>query len=328
MKELLWKSIRRGLFFSAILFSVYIPFAFFLSNFLNVQTGLIVLTGFFIFYVFMFPVTRGMLQGRKKFKALGLNLILESATKVLFSIILVYLGWKVYGVIIALIISWIIMFFFSFRFLKEVTSARSEKGEFDKIYSSSIPVIVAMTSIVLMYSLDIIFARGFFPPQKAGEFAFVALIGKTILFVSSAVGKAMFPLSSEEFEKGQRSGGLLKKSLFLVGLIASAAVTVFFLFPKQIIWLVSLGSTQYLEAYPLLFKLGASYALLSISNILLLYRLSIHKLNRAAYFLLVFAVLEIILLLTMRSNLEEFTQGIFISNIAMFLYSVWISFTK
>lgn len=324
IKSLLFRSMKKSLLFSAIIFLLSLPIFYFLSNFLKISFFLMLLTSLFIFYVFTFPITRGIIQGQKKFMSLGLNLTLESLIKAIFAILFVALGLKVYGAMFAVIVGWLISFFLSFFIIKDILKAKKEEEKFGRIYRTNIPVIIAITSIVLMYSLDIILARRFFLPQNAGEFAFVSLIGKVIFFVSAAIGKALFPISSEEFARGKKTHELFKKSLVIVSLIASIALFFYLLFPKEIIYLISLGSDQYLAAASILFVTGLSYSFLSITNIIILYKLSIDKISNKAYYLLIFPLFQVILFFLFHSSLSEFAISLLVSNSLMLFYSLYL----
>jgi len=321
-KDLMFRSLKKSALLSLVMFILFIPLSLFLSDFLKIDIWLVLLIGLFIFTVFIMPVMRGIIQGRKKFSSLGLNFVLESICKVILSILLVLLGWKVYGAMTAVLLASVFAFVISLVPLKEIIHSKRERGEFNNIYKTNLPLIIATISIVLMYSIDIILARRFFSPEIAGQFAFVSLIGKVIIFVSSSIGKTMFPLSAEEFEKGNKTSKLLKKSLILVSIMAAISLILYSIFPKEIVFIVSLGSSQYLETAHILFTLGLSYSLISIANVIVLYKLSTNRIRKSAYFLLSFAILEVILLSLFNSNIVEFSISLLFSSLLIFLYSL------
>lgn len=324
MKDLAYRSLRRGVFFSLVMFLVFLPLAFFLSEILKISFWTIAFTGLFIFFVFSVPIIRGILQGRKKFLGLGVNLVIEGGVKFIFALVLVLAGAAVYGALVGVLIGSLVGFFIAFSVVREVFSSKREYSNFENVYSTNLPVLLAVTSIVLMYSLDIILARAFFRPEVAGQYAFVSMIGKTILFVSLAVGKAMFPLSSEGFENGRKTSGLLKKSVILVAMISAVALLFFLLFPQQVIRIISLGSGQYLAASNILFITGVSFSLISFANIALTYNLSIRKKSNYS-FLIGIIVLEVILLSIFHSSLLEFSLALLFSSAIMFLYSLFLA---
>ena len=324
IKDLFFRSAKKGIKFAGILFILLILLSFALSYLLKIEFWLLAVTSLSIFFIFLTPISRGILQGRKKFAFLGLNLVIESFVKVILALLLVFAGWKLYGAISAVIIGSIMAFFLAFFAISDIIKAKRERAEFYKIYEANLPILIAMVSIVLMYSLDIIFARAFFSPQNAGEFAFVSLIGKVIIFVSASIGKALFPLSSEGFEKGKNTSSLFKKALLLVICIAFAALLIYYFFPEEIITIISLGSPQYLGGAGILFIISLAYAFLSISNIIILYKLSINKIVKKAYFLLFFVLAEVVLISIFHENLIEYSISLLVSNLLIFLYSLFL----
>lgn len=322
MKELIYRSMKRGFLFSCLIFVLFLPVAFFLSIYLKIEFFLIAITGLFIFYVFFVPIMRGVIQGRKKFKELGWTMVVESLSKVILAVIFVLIGLKVYGAIIGFVIAGVIAFFVSVLFIKEVFASKKENESFAGVYSSGLNVSLVITSIVLMYSLDILFARKFFSPELAGKYAFVSMIGKTILFTSLAISKTLFPLSSENFESGKKTFSLFKKAILLVSLIAVAALLLFLFFPIFVIKIVSLGSLQYTDASEILFIIGLAFSMTAISNVIFTYNISINKMKKSSCFLLFFVLLQIVLLNIFNSSLLEFSLALLVVNFIMFLYAL------
>ncbi|MDD5086274.1 MAG: oligosaccharide flippase family protein [Candidatus Nanoarchaeia archaeon] len=328
IKDLLFRSLGKGAVFSLIVFLIFLFISIFLSSWLNINFYLLGITGIVIFFSFLIPITRGVMQGTKKFKRMGLNMIMEAILKVIITIALVFFGLRTYGAIGGVVIALLLAFILSFSLIKNIVASTRKKVDFGKIYSYNLPSLVAITSIVLMYSLDILLARRFFSPELAGQYAFVSLIGKAIVFANLAVGKAMFPLTSEKFEKGSETKSLFKKSIGFVFLISGIALALYFLFPEFVIRILSLGSTKYLAASNVLFLLGLAFTFTSFSNIMILYNLSIGKMKKSAYFLLSFVVIEIVLLCIFNSNILEFSVSVMLTNLIMFVYSLFFTVKK
>src|SRR3989344_2547687 len=140
IKYLLFKSIRKIGIISIFLFLAYVPTALILGYFTKINSSLIAFTGILIFGILIIPVTRGVLQGRKKFKSLGWNMIFESIFKLALAVIFVLLGFKVYGAISGVILGLLLALLFSFFLIKEVLNAEIKKTKIEKIYSYSFPV--------------------------------------------------------------------------------------------------------------------------------------------------------------------------------------------
>lgn len=324
IKDLLLRGLKKGFIFSIFVFLVFVFLAIFLSMLLKIEFLLIFLTGILIFSSFEMPVLRGVLQGKKKFAGLGINLILESSIKVIFSILLVFWGVKVYGAMWGVLIGAAFAFLIGFFMVKDVLKGKRRSADFKGVYRYNLPMLISIISIVLMYSLDIILAKAFFSPRIAGQYAFVSLIGKTILFVSLAVGKTMFPISSERFAKGKKTHDLFKKSIIMVSLISVFALFFYFFFPEFVIKIISLWSTQYIEASNILFILGLAFSFTAVTNIVLLYGLSINKIKNSSFLFLLFVVSEVFLLYLFKSSILSFSISLMGINFVMMILSIYL----
>jgi len=322
VKFLFFKSLKKSVIISFIIFLVLIPITIFLSAFLKIDFFLFLITCSLIFFILSLPVLRGILQGRKKFFSLGSNMILEGFIKVIFSIFLVFAGWKVYGAISAVLISILLAFIFGFFFIKEIMKTKEEKVEFKGIYSYSTPFLISILAIVLIYSLDIILAKRFFSSEIAGKYAVASMLGKMIFFGTFAISKAMFPLSSESYENGKKTLFLLKKSLKIVFLISGIALLAFLFFPSLIIRI--LFGSAYMGVSGILFIIGLSLTILSFTNLIVLYGLSINKIKKNSFYLLIFVILEIALLSIFHSSLLQFSLVFLTVNCLMLLYSLMV----
>ena len=89
IKCLMIKSLKKGFISGLGVFIILIPVSFFISQFLNINFWLIVITNCFIFSAFSIPITRGILQGRKKFGVFGGSIVIESILKISFGILLI-----------------------------------------------------------------------------------------------------------------------------------------------------------------------------------------------------------------------------------------------
>ena len=319
---LIKKSTRKALRVSFIFFILFLPIGFFLSYFLDINFYLLILTSFLIFYSFLIPICRGALQGMKKFADLGLNMVLEGFFKVLFSIILVIGGLKVYGAIGGMIIGAVIALILILLNLRKTLGYKEEKTAFPGIYGYSLPIFVSIISIVLIYSLDMLLAKRFFSPEIAGNYAVISMLGKIILFGTFSIGKTMFPLSSEKYERGEKSSQLLKKSIMIMFVCSSLVLLIYLLFPKLIITL--LFGPDYIGSANILFIIGLTYTFISFSNLIILYRLSLNRIKKSSLMLPVFVILQIILLSIFHSTLIEFSIAFLIVSFLMFLYNLLV----
>ena len=318
IKFLMRTSLKKGFVFSCLAFAVSMILALFLSKFLKINFWLILITNITIFASFSSPITRGVLQGRKKFGSLGNSLLIASTLKLFFAVSLVILGFKVFGAITGTVVGIFAGLVFSFYFNKDILSIKEEKTSFDRIYSKSIPYFNAMFAILLMFSLDIIFAKRFFSAELAGKYAVLSMIGKIIFLGTIAVGTAMFPLTSEKSDTKKDSSGLFKKSLLIVILLCIIAVIIYALFPELIIKI--LYGSKYIDMAPYLIYSGIAFSFLSLSNLVLIYGLSMNRLRKSMY-LFIFLGIEIVLFYLFHKTILEYILAFMVSNIIMFIGS-------
>ncbi len=315
IKFLMKKSLRKATFLSIILFFILIPVAFFVSEFLKINFWLILLTNLLIFFSFLTPITRGILQGRKEYTKLGLSLIIESIIKLLLAVLLVTIGMQVFGAIIGLLIGISSGLIFSFYFNKDILGKKEEKSSFHEIYSESIPYFISMLVIFLFLNLDIILAKRFFSPDLAGKYSVLSMLGKVIFFGTAAIGKAMFPITSEKHDNNQSSSSSFKKSLLVIFLLCLSAVLVYLILPEIVISI--LYGKQYLEMAPYLVYSGIALSLLSFSNLILIYGLSTNKIKKPQY-LFIFLIIDVILLFSFHENIGQYILAFMFSNLLMF----------
>lgn len=323
IKYMLSRSMIKIFCLASLLFLIYIPICFFISYFTGIGVGLIIFTGILLFGILLFPMVKGVIQGRRKFKALGFSMIIEAALKVIISVSLVYFvysGWKIYGAMTGVVSASLISLLISFLFISDVRKAKIIKTKIEEVFSYSSPILIVSFTVILMASLDIIFAKRFFPADLAGKYAVASMLGKMIFFGTFAISKAMFPITSEGHYKGEveETKKIFKQAFFLVLGLCFLALLAYWLFPELVVLL--LFGKQYLEISGLLIFIGFSFSFLSLSNLSLIYSLSVHKKGVSLFFL--FVLIEIIILTIFHASLFEFVIGFMIANFIMFIASL------
>jgi len=321
IKFLMLKSLKRGFRIAIWVFLPSIILALFLSYFLKINFWLILLANIFIFFSFSSPITKGVLQGRKKFGLLGTNLIIESGLKLFFAISLVTFGFKTFGAIGGVMLGIFSGLIFSLYFNKDILKKDEQKVSFNRIYPKSVPYFITILVIFLMLSLDIILATKFFPAKLAGQYSALSMLGKMIFFGTAAVSKAMFPLTSEKHESRKNPFDLFKKSILIIIFICILTIAVYAFFPKLIIGI--LYGSQYIDMSPYLVYSGLALGFFSLTNLILIYGLSINRLKKS-YYLFIFLIIQVVLFYLFHKTILEYILAFMVSNIIMFIGSLII----
>lgn len=319
IKNLLKRSLRKGLNIYALLLITYLIASIWFSSLLKISYSLLALNGLILSSAFLTPVNRGIMLGKKMFKSLSWNLILEAVSKIILAIILVVIGFKVYGAIFATLIAVILTFVFSFPSLRSILKSKEEPANVGGIYKYSIPVFVITLSIILFFSLDIIIAKIVFSEELAGFYAIASILAKTIFWGTAPISKAMFPLSAENSGDKKQSKGLILNALAFLSTCIIIALATFLLFPELLIKIFS--GKILVESSSILFLLGAAMGILSLTNLVLLYKLSKGRTSGYLYSL-IFVFIEAVLLFTFSASLMQFSIAFIVSSVIFLIGSL------
>lgn len=314
IKDLLKFSLRKALKISSLVFIVYIFAAIPLSFLLRIPYLLVSSTGLMIFAAFLPPITRGVLQGKKLFRVLGTNLVVEAIVKLGLAILLVFIGLKVYGAMFAAIIGFVIAFLLSLLALRDILKLKEKPMKIPKFYSYSYPVFIILFAIMVFFSVDIIIARIVFDATTAGYYAIASMISKVIFLGTQPISKALFPIAAEK--KQAKEHHLLFNAIGIILACIIISLLVIYLFPNLLITIYT-GRTI-IESQNILIYLGIAMSLLSITNLVLLYKLSIGKTKNYLIFL-VFPAIEVFLLFFFSSNMIEYSIALVTAS-AIFLW--------
>ena len=316
LKNILKKSLKKSFLISSLVFLIYLILAIYLSDLLKIGYLLLGVSGVIIFSSFLLPITRGIMQGKKRFKSLGVNMISESSIKIIFAFLFVFFGFRVYGVIIGVIIGFIVSFVFSFYSVKDILIVKEKVVKTIGIYNYAKPAFFITLVIIIFYSIDIVIARIVFSPEISGMYAIASILSKSIFWGTNPISKAMFPLSAEKNINDKKSKNVfLNASLILIALIV-VALFLFYFYSSFIVQIFS--GKVILEAASILFYLGLGTSIISLTNLILVYKLSLGKI-KGYYYLFIFVIIEVLLLFYFSHNLIEFSIA-FVTASSIFLF--------
>ncbi len=314
-KNLFLRSMRKAMIIATILFVVFLLVAIPFAPLLKIPYSLMALTGVIIFAMFLSAVGRGILQGRKMFRALGNTMMFEGVVKLVAGLALVFIGWKVYGAVAGALISVICAFLYSLWIVRSVLRAREKHVSTPTIYQYSWPVFIVVCTLMVFYNLDIFIAKIVFDEVTAGLYAITAVIAKTILFATQPISRAMFPLTASAKEH-QRQGNVFRSALTILLACIAVALFFFYFFPDFIIWIFTGKALP--EVSLVIIYAALATSLLALTNLVIFYRLSQGRIRNAPIFLL-FIVAEAILLYTFSDNLLQFVLAL-MTSAAIFLW--------
>tara|TARA_B100000315_G_C14511797_1_gene557325 strand:- start:392 stop:1276 length:885 start_codon:yes stop_codon:yes gene_type:complete len=227
------------------------------------------------------PLNTGILQGLQRFLSLSIISVGASFLKLFFGILLVSLGLKLNGAMLAFLISGFILFFIPFYYTRDLPKSAQTIDDLGigntKFIRSTVPIIFVTLFIMLLTNIDLVMVKHFFPKEDAGIYAAVSVLGRTVFYVPGSIVMVMFPIVSEGRAQRANLIPILKKALWATLFIGGFATIVLLLFPQKM--LSFLFGTVFSKGSTLLRPFAISMFFMSFLNLLANYNLAIdnHK---------------------------------------------------
>lgn len=290
---------------AASIFLLLILFQHQISDYLNLPSPILVVllavgAGFYI----PLGTRRGYMQGAYGFRKFATNLILEGAVRLGGSLLMVLLGAGVTGVIAANAaaeaISWLAIVP---HLSPRVPHSARLQGAFPELFQA----IVFFAGQVLINNYSIVQVKHYFLPLDAGIYAAVAMVGRVIFTLSSAVVNSMFPIVAATSAEERRSHNVLSISLLLVLGMGSLISLALRILPAGL-WTVLFGSRFAINGHYNLSHLFSLFAIAtvvySLSVVIITYEMS-YKIANTSWVQLVFAGAVIGAVSRFHSSLHE-----------------------
>ncbi|MFH1972217.1 MAG: oligosaccharide flippase family protein [archaeon] len=305
-----------------LIFSITIPF---LGRFLNLNNHMILIWVIpMVIISLLYPITRGVLQGLQKFPSLSFSYIAEGFIKIVLALGLVLIGLKIHGAVAAIVLGLILTYPLTFKPLKKIFKTKIDEINKKEIYSYSFPVLFAILLLTLMYSMDILLVKHYFPAVEAGYYSALAILSKVIFFSIVPLTQVMFPKITEAKENGQNYLKILFKTLFISCLIIAIILLMYWRFPELMVGI--LFGKDYLEIAQLLGMIGLMMSFFSLAYLFCFYNLSINN-KGFTWIVLFFLLVEMNSIVFFHNSLftvvRNLTVIMFLFLLSIIIYSVW-----
>lgn len=266
--------IFKGSLFFYILIIIVSPA---ISSFLHIEkNAYLILIAFSFLFSISTLLNRSILQGLLKFREMILSMIAENMTKLVLSILLVFLGFRVGGAVLALTIATAVGWYLSARYLRY--PSRKDLDILSEIRSMSIytvPVLIYTIASTSLYSSDLILVKHFFSSYDAGLYASLSTLGKIIFFGAGPIGSAMFPIISQRHARNLGYGKIFLYSLIATLGISLSILLIYLWFPALAIKV--LFGSAYLQSANLLVWFGIFMTLFTLASLFINFNLSLNR---------------------------------------------------
>lgn len=294
-----------------------------LSSFLNFSSYwlLIILALSFIFSI---PASynRSILQGKLSFNSFIITSISENLIRLISGVVLVYIGWSVFGAVFGILLTSIFGWFITKRFLEIKDKKKNLNFNVNKreVFYYTIPILIQSLASTSLYSSDLLLVKHYFDAHIAGIYASLSTLSKIIFFATGPIGAVMFPMASKRKAQNKNYFSVFWFSLLLTSLVCSGVLGLYFLFPNLIVNI--LYGSLFSEAEKYLFMISLSMALFAISSISISFALSINKL-KIVIFPVISAVIQILGIVWYHQSLDQIIYVSVITNIFLCLSTIF-----
>jgi O-antigen/teichoic acid export membrane protein len=243
-------------------------------------------------------IMRGFLQGLGDYKAVGISLVGEQASRLAMGGILAAVGFGVTGAYVGTPLSFIAMIAYCTVLLRRHLGApepgrRPTIGLWSHVTSAWV-AIAALGVIAVLQNIDIIAAKHQFSTDVASSYSAVAVAAKVLIWVAMGAGFYLVPEVSRRNAAGEDTRPVLGKAVAIVAVAAVPCLLIYAFLPRLLIR--SAFGADRLLAVNTLFILGVAFTVLAGTYLAVQYMLALKR----TWFLLAIgavAVAEPILLL-------------------------------
>jgi len=334
--KFLIKHLGVRIFISAcILFLVIVITRGFLTDFLRLPGNhLVVLLGVSLMVVIIVTVFLGGLQGLQEFGFMGSNMVISNGLKLILGFILILLGFRVVGALIAILVAVAVQLLLAFISLRrslylrlkviasQIKANRNVSSiNLTQIYNFFFPVALAHFCFMILTNSDVLLVKHFFSPTDAGDYSVASMVGKMILFLPGAIGIVMFPKTAKLHAEQKSPTAFLNKSLFYSGSLCVAVGLVFIIFPRILVMLLSIDKVDVFIPLARVFVIAMTF--FAFLYIIMLYNISIH--NLIFLYALVLSVLaQVVLVWFFHDSLLQVLSIVAVNACLLFAVNLWM----
>jgi O-antigen/teichoic acid export membrane protein len=255
------------------------------------------------FYVPLGP-RRGYIQGTCGFRGLATNLILEGAIRLGGSYCLILVGLGVRGVIAANAAATAVAYL---AISPKLAAHGPNPLSLADAFRETAQAVIFYSGQMLIGNCGIVTVNHFFNAHLAGLYAAVAMVGRVILTMTSAVVNTTFPLVAGTSHENRRDLKVISTSLLLV-LVSGAGLALALCIEPSWVWTKLFGPTFQIPGRYDMSYLLALYAIAiviySLSAVIITFEMS-YKIANATWVQLVFSALLIAGIYRFHSSLRE-----------------------
>ncbi|MET0513008.1 MAG: oligosaccharide flippase family protein [Thermoleophilaceae bacterium] len=259
----------------------------------------------------MVSVLRGALQGFGDYRAVGVSIVGEAMSRLLFALALVALGLDVTGAFLGIPLALVAVgAVLAMRLLPRLPppSGRFEPARLRDLLAGARAPVLALTLVFALQEVHIIVVKHEATSDAAGSYAVAAVAAKAIIWVAIGLGLYLLPEASRRTKIGVDARPILLRTLGLIAACAAAMVAIFAVGGEPL--LAAVFGDDLTEASGALVWLGLAMSLLACTYLSVQYLLALGR-SSFIWILAFVAALEVALLAGVGADLEGIAFALF-----------------
>ncbi|MEA2292093.1 MAG: hypothetical protein QOF17_1113 [Solirubrobacteraceae bacterium] len=223
---------------------------------------------------------RGVLQGARAYRAVGVSIVLEAVGRLVAGVVLVGAGMSVTGAYLgtpaALALTIAMLFLASERRLggRAPAPASAPRRRLSALTRRAAVPIAALTLVAALQNVDVIIARHVLPEHAAGVYAAATVAAKALVWIAAGISLWLLPEAVRRGAEGRDPRSVLARALAVIAAVALPALVVYALAPGPV--LRTAFGAEYESGAGILLALGTAYALLAVMYLAVQYLLGLH----------------------------------------------------
>lgn len=294
-----------------------------LSSYLRLgDPVLAVLCGVILAAALLNTIARSIVQGVQDFRRYVVSLMVETAGKALFGIVLVELGFGVRGATTGYLIAVVASLAYTFSAVRAHTSAAREPLHMDlrRLLQTAGAIGLGSAATTVLTNVDVVLVKHYYDPHTAGLYGVLSLTGKVVLFVLGTLPTVLLPKASAHASRGESPLHFLYRAFAAAGAISAVALAVTLLVPGLAIRALAGGA--FTSVAPLLAEYTLAMVFLGAATIVAAFKIALHRFDFVAG-LWAAIVLEIGLVAVFHDSLASAVHAVLAASSFAFVQSLW-----
>jgi O-antigen/teichoic acid export membrane protein len=269
---------------SGVLLVLTVLFDRFLQSFFQFDDYLpFIMLGLAIVVTVPFTFRSAYLRGKQYFGLASLAGILGAGAKLVFSVVLVLMGFGTTGAIAGIVLAQFVSFIYAAVYAKRHGFSESLRTQFIRLpdmrlilpeLKYALLILVGSLTVTGLYSIDIVVVKHFFDARTAGLYAGIAAVARIIFFLTASITQVLMPAVRLQQPPRQNSQ-VLGRSLLLLVAIGGPTLLIFWMAPRFVIG--HLMGSKYLAFADLLPRLSLAVFIISVLNLFITYHMALRR---------------------------------------------------